>query len=50
MVSDFSRIGAYAVPKSTTSGGSYRSGSSSSFSSGGGFSGGGFSGGGSSSW
>jgi len=50
MVSDFSRMGAYAVPKSTTSSGSYRSGSSSSFSSGGGFSGGGFSGGGSSSW
>ena len=50
MMSDFSRIGAYAVPKSTSSGGSYRSGSSSSFSSGGGFSGGGFSGGGSSSW
>jgi uncharacterized membrane protein YgcG len=50
MVSDFSRIGAYAVPKSSSSGGSYRSGSSSSFSSGGGFSGGGFSGGGSSSW
>ncbi len=50
MMSDFSRIGAYAVPKSSSSGGSYRSGSSSSFSSGGGFSGGGFSGGGSSSW
>ena len=50
MTSDFSRIGAYAVPSSSSSGGSYRSGSSS-FSSGGGFSGGGhFSGGGSSSW
>ena len=51
IVTDFSKIGAYAVPKSTSSSGSYRSGSSSSgFSSGGGFSGGGFSGGGSSSW
>ena len=50
MVTDFSRMGAYAVPKSSTSGGGYRSGSSSGFSSGGGFSGGGFSGGGSSSW
>ncbi len=47
--SNFTKIGASAVPRSTSSG-SYRSGGSSSFSSGGGFSGGGFSGGGSSSW